>query len=1159
MTGFPRAHNRSTRSRANRRRRIGAAAVLVSAATGLAAFGLVGEGHAATAVRAAAHDGYGRIVFDWDQPVRYDVEVAAGNLIISFDRPLESDAGRVPSALTSYVSGARLSPDRRTVTLPLKGSFTPRSFTIGTSVVVDLMGGPAVATAPAAPAAPAAAAPRPAPQVAALPVRTGEHPGFFRVVFDWTRPVGYKVLSNGENAVVTFDKAARVDVDALRAAMPEELRDVAAVSEDGSLRVTVPLPQEGRVRHFTSGTKVVLDLLPAAGQQPPRRTPEEREAVPDDEVAAAPAPAAPPPPKPAEDDEAPSGIQPPRALTEADPGAEATPAMALARALREARGEEDAADARRRQIEEAAAEIEAGETVQTPDDVIAEEENTPEARARVASLSFSWNEPTAAAVFRRGGYLWVVFDRYQQVDTNLLRRLGTGVVRSVEQRPSRASTIVRMVTEPGYNPSVRREGLLWIVDLMRQPMKAATPIEVQPQPDSPIGPRLYLPVEEGGRTITVQDPEIGDQFIVVPVLPLGHGIWPPRRYPDLTMPATAQGVVAIPNTDKVSATSTRNGVDITALGGGLRLSQDTARLEAMARVGSEAAMTQVYDIRGWMRGPVEDFTQNRQDLQLAVASAAGERRDRARLELARFYFAHGYGAEALGVLRTLEDDAPRMVNSAPFRALRGGANFLMGRYGEAVEDLSHPSLAGVDEADFWRAAAQAALGDPALQARTLRETGRVLGTYPERVKVPLALQAAEAAVDAADDLAAHNFLEAARNDQNTPGEIAAITYLEGRLDEATGAYQSAVEKWEEVEGSTSRPYRAKAARDRLELLFKMERIERPELIEGLENLRFAWRGGPFEFSVLMRLGELYAEEGRWADALRTYKIAASYFPDLEGSDRAAQAMRDIFDRLYLEGEADSMSPITAIALFDDFRELTPTGAKGDEMIRRLADRLVSMDLLDQAAMLLERQAKFRLEGVERARIGGRLALVHLLNHQPEEAVKSLLTTRAPQMPEALDRQRNQLMARALAEVERPGEAIELLQGDDSDTAKLLRAEIHWGQQDWEAAARALAELVPKASRDLTLSTAQARRVLDLATALTLANNEKAVSALRSRYLNAMQGTSYRDAFDLITSSPSDGVIDYRTVADRIKQAENFQSFLSAYRDRLDQGALSAIN
>ena len=39
------------------------------------------------------------------------------------------------------------------------------------------------------------------------------------------------------------------------------------------------------------------------------------------------------------------------------------------------------------------------------------------------------------------------------------------------------------------------------------------------------------------------------------------------------------------------------------------------------------------------------------------------------------------------------------------------------------------------------------------------------------------------------------------------------------------------------------------------------------------------------------------------------------------------------------------------AMFYEFRELTPIGRRGDELIRRLADRLASIDLLDQAAEL----------------------------------------------------------------------------------------------------------------------------------------------------------------------------------------------------------------
>ncbi len=43
--------------------------------------------------------------------------------------------------------------------------------------------------------------------------------------------------------------------------------------------------------------------------------------------------------------------------------------------------------------------------------------------------------------------------------------------------------------------------------------------------------------------------------------------------------------------------------------------------------------------------------------------------------------------------------------------------------------------------------------------------------------------------------------------------------------------------------------------------------------------------------------------------------------------------------LFLAGKGDALPPIAALGLFYDFRELTPIGRRGDEMIRRLADRL----------------------------------------------------------------------------------------------------------------------------------------------------------------------------------------------------------------------------
>ena len=60
-------------------------------------------------------------------------------------------------------------------------------------------------------------------------------------------------------------------------------------------------------------------------------------------------------------------------------------------------------------------------------------------------------------------------------------------------------------------------------------------------------------------------------------------------------------------------------------------------------------------------------------------------------------------------------------------------------------------------------------------------------------------------------------------------------------------------------------------------------------------------------------------------------------------------MRAAFANLFLKGGADKMPPVEQLALFYDNVDLTPIGADGDEMIRRMADRLVAVDLLGPAA------------------------------------------------------------------------------------------------------------------------------------------------------------------------------------------------------------------
>src|SRR6476659_9805716 len=146
--------------------------------------------------------------------------------------------------------------------------------------------------------------------------------------------------------------------------------------------------------------------------------------------------------------------------------------------------------------------------------------------------------------------------------------------------------------------------------------------------------------------------------------------------------------------------------------------------------------------------------------------------------------------------------------------------------------------------------------------------------------------------------------------------------------------------------------------------------------------------------------------------MRTALIA---HPQSEMTRRIQDEAASAFESLFLGGKGDAMAPIDALSLFYDFRDLTPVGRRGDEMIRKLADRLVKVDLLDQAAELLQHQIDNRLSGAGRAQVAAKLAVIQLMNHKPGQALQTLASTRQTDLPRELANARLIIEARALAE------------------------------------------------------------------------------------------------------------------------------------------------
>jgi hypothetical protein len=308
---------------------------------------------------------------------------------------------------------------------------------------------------------------------------------------------------------------------------------------------------------------------------------------------------------------------------------------------------------------------------------------------------------------------------------------------------------------------------------------------------------------------------------------------------------------------------------------------------------------------------------------------------------------------------------------------------------------------------------------------------------------------------------------------------------------------------------------------------------------------------------LRKLAELYVLQNRQRDALFALREAVTAFPDDPTSRNSAQRMREIFAEIYQNPGDPEVPPLRALALYQEFIELTPAGPEGDKMIAGLADRLVEVDLLDRAAELLEGQVRYRLEGEDKARIGARLALVQLLDRNPQASLEALEISEVTDLEVPLASQRRQLRARALAALDRSDDALQTLVGDDSLDAEQLRADIHWRRRNWPDVVDSLSNLIPLLPPRRPMQEEESKLVVNLAVALLLADEKVELEDLNRRYGAAMAKGPQAETFRLLVGDGESFALS--SVADELRKVGVAQDFMASYRARLDRSSLSELN
>lgn len=777
-------------------------------------------------------------------------------------------------------------------------------------------------------------------------------------------------------------------------------------------------------------------------------------------------------------------------------------------------------------------------------------------------LVFPYQKEIGSALFSRGNAIWLVFDDPSPIDAAPLQDALAGYARAIRpiQIGGEAQALRIELAEP-LLATLNPDGTYWVVTIGDMVMAPTRPLPIKRSVRADGFAALDIPFGPVSAMHQIADPDSGETIDVVTGKGQPRGLVKPQSFAEVEALSSAHGIALVPKVDDLQVKSEGELVSVRRPSG-LSISTDAmpkraAVLDLSQAIGASFAKRAGFvDFADAEARDPPDFWKKRHDLmgQVAQARDKSERVDR-WYKVAKFNVANALGPEAMGVLDLTGSIAPEETASDRMTMLRAGALLVMNRPEDALAMLDRPDLSDSPDAAVWRTIAFADLGRFTDARKQIPRAEQVVNSFPFSVQKRFMLASVATALELNDYAKARALLAEIDPKRLSKEEMDHLDLLTARAMDAEGHAGDAVGVLSKIVRSGRGPVAAEATYRLVRLQRREGLITLDQALDRLEQLAVSWRGDDIELKTLRTLGQYSIEKGNYRRAFEVMRTAMQIAPESPTTRLMQDEMGAAFASLYLDGKADAMKPIDALTLYYDFRELTPLGARGDAMVRKLADRLVDVDLLPQAQELLSYQIENRLRGAARAQVAADLALIYLLDQRPERALLTLSRTRQSEVPAGIERQRRTVEARALAGTGKPDLALDLLvplRGGDIDR---LRADILWENERWQDAGDQYERMLGGRWNDvLPLSDQEQMQVLKAGIAFSIAGDRLSLDRLRTKYARKMGESANGAAFEAVTGPVLAKGDSFNEVVKSIAAVGTMDAFLADYRKRyLDLG------
>ncbi|MCB1651069.1 MAG: hypothetical protein KDI46_03365 [Alphaproteobacteria bacterium] len=1009
-----------------------------------------------------------------------------------------------------------------------------------------------------------------------IQVRAGDHKDYARLVFDWPKATPYSVQKQSDSKLeITFKADAQLagkDLETNPVANIEALE----VISSSPLRVALSVSAGSSIRDFMVGSRIILDVYnPPGGKGPakplrlstttegketaaPEALPEEKKSEPlaentkIEEVTKTEdhTPEIPHAEKAVSEEH--SVMQPP--VEPEIPEAEHTESKPTSHENPDAHDEHKTHD-----------EPATNESTNNEKTIKLKPSATP------TLVTLSSTESFGLAAFENAGRLWIINDRDDLIAAPAAtgpKAKELGLARMEKKEGMQSYTVIM---PSGDKIKGHGERLLWRLmfspDLKVDP--ATAPVREGVSPNKSRSGKLVFTLQDPRRKMEVTDPLTGDKLIVISVGETDESVNQAQDYIDFEILNSPVGLAIRSKVDDLEVTVKKSSVEITRPGGLALIDEskaNAARHMKEARLSYGAATEpqikksthRIFDFVNWRMGGLKALAENRTVLLGHIKDLDEGKRAENLLTLAKAYIANGIGPEALGILNLAAEQIPDLDQGTEFIALRGVARALSGKTEQAFDDLSQEKLQSYPEVQIWRAYVLGQVGDWQQAADVLpKDVASYLYDLTPQLQSRLSISAAEILLRSGETKRAEEVIFIAEQDKKSllPGQKAALEYLKGERARQEHDLKTTKKFWNALVKGSDDLYRAKAGLALARLLLDEKETTPGKAIDRLERLRYAWRGDDIEAQINYQLGKLYFDRGEYVKGLSIMRDATTYTSTKTLSRRIAADMSEAFSTLFLDKKLEGMSALDAVTLYEQFSELVPPDARGDQIVERLAEHLVNADLLGRAGELLNYQVNHRLEGYEAFRIALRLAAIRLLDSKPAEAIAALnfADMKFQELPEELKTEQNRrnlalLRARALSKQGRPDKALEMLSEMQlTPDVNRLRADIAWQAAYWDDAAEALRDVILDQNISLTrpLNEENTDLLLRRAIALSLDNDRVALANMREKYTDLMNQSAKAKVFEVITRPRQSMTLsDRETLLSIVSEVDLFSDVLN---------------